>query len=80
MRPHAAADYQRRARVGGRKHFPSDVLFGAALGHFLTAFIHDAFLNLAEDGRDHRTGRDRRVDFTFFSTGHGGGLALCFRF
>jgi membrane-associated phospholipid phosphatase len=38
------------ARVEGRKHFPSDVLAGAALGHFLTAFIHDAFLGLpAED-------------------------------
>jgi hypothetical protein len=39
------------ARVEGRKHYPSDVLVGAALGHFLTAFIHDAFLNLPEDNR-----------------------------
>ncbi|MHC4264819.1 MAG: phosphatase PAP2 family protein [Planctomycetota bacterium] len=37
------------ARVEGERHYPSDVLFGAALGHFLTAFIHDAFLNLPED-------------------------------
>ena len=37
------------ARVEGDRHYPSDVLFGAALGHFLTAFIHDAFLNLPED-------------------------------
>jgi hypothetical protein len=37
------------ARVEGQRHYPSDVLFGAALGHFLTAFIHDAFLNLPED-------------------------------
>ena len=37
------------ARVEGRRHYPSDVLVGAALGHFLTAFIHDAFLNLPED-------------------------------
>jgi len=65
------------ARVEAHKHHPSDVLFGAALGHFLTAFIHDAFLNLPEDSR---ASRDRRVDFTFFSTGHGGGLALEFRF
>jgi membrane-associated phospholipid phosphatase len=36
------------ARVEGEKHFPSDVLAGAALGHFLSAFIHDAFLNLPE--------------------------------
>jgi len=68
------------ARVEARKHHPSDVLFGAALGHFVTAFIHDAFLNLPEDSRDDRADRDRRVDFTFFSTGRGGGLALCFRF
>jgi hypothetical protein len=38
------------ARVEARKHFPSDVLAGAALGHFLSAFVHDAFLNLPEDG------------------------------
>ena len=65
------------ARVEARKHYPSDVLFGAALGHFLTAFIHDAFLNLPEDSRDRH---DSRVDFAFFSTGHGAGLALCWRF
>ncbi|MFQ5916076.1 MAG: phosphatase PAP2 family protein [Nitrospinota bacterium] len=39
------------ARVEGRKHFPSDVLAGAALGYFLSAFIHDAFLGLPEDKR-----------------------------
>ena len=38
------------ARVEARRHFPSDVLAGAALGHFISAFIHDAFLNLPEDG------------------------------
>jgi hypothetical protein len=31
------------ARVEAQKHYPSDVLAGAALGYFLTAFIHDAF-------------------------------------
>jgi membrane-associated phospholipid phosphatase len=36
------------ARVEGGKHFPSDVLAGAALGYFLSAFIHDAFLGLPE--------------------------------
>jgi hypothetical protein len=36
-------------RVERNKHFPSDVLAGAAIGHFLTAFIHDAFLGLPED-------------------------------
>jgi membrane-associated phospholipid phosphatase len=59
------------ARVEAHKHHPSDVLFGAALGHFLTAFIHDAFLNLPEDGN---------FDFAFFSTGDGLGLSLEFRF
>ena len=37
------------ARVEGKAHYPSDVLAGAALGHFLTAFIYDAFMNLPED-------------------------------
>ena len=59
------------ARVEAHKHHPSDILFGAALGHFLTAFIHDAFLNLPEDGG---------FDFAVFSTGDGLGLALDFRF
>jgi membrane-associated phospholipid phosphatase len=39
------------ARVEAEKHYPSDVLVGAALGHFLTAFIHDAFIGLPEDMR-----------------------------
>jgi hypothetical protein len=59
------------ARVEARKHYPSDVLAGAALGHFLTAFIHDAFLNLPEDGS---------VDFSVFVLKGGAGLELCFRF
>ncbi|MHC4737292.1 MAG: phosphatase PAP2 family protein [Planctomycetota bacterium] len=37
------------ARVEGERHYPSDVLFGAALGNFLTNFILDAFMNLPED-------------------------------
>jgi membrane-associated phospholipid phosphatase len=32
------------ARVEGGKHYPSDVLFGAALGNFIAIFVHDAFL------------------------------------
>jgi len=31
-------------RVEGKKHYPSDVLVGYALGHFFSAFINDAFL------------------------------------
>ncbi len=68
------------ARVEARKHYPSDVLFGAALGHFLTAFIHDAFLNLPEDEHNHRTRRDHSFDFSFFTTDRGAGIALDFRF
>ncbi|MGA2070764.1 MAG: phosphatase PAP2 family protein [Sedimentisphaerales bacterium] len=55
------------ARVEGNKHFPSDVLAGAALGHFLTAFIHDAFMNLPEDGS---------VDMEVVPFDHG--VAVCF--
>jgi membrane-associated phospholipid phosphatase len=39
------------ARVEGEKHFPTDVLVGAALGNFLTRFVHDAFMGLDEDDR-----------------------------
>jgi len=59
------------ARVEAGKHYPSDVLVGAALGHFLTAFIHDAFMNLPEDSN---------VDFDFFPIENGGGIELAFRF
>lgn len=59
------------ARVEGQQHYPSDVLAGAALGHFLTAFIHDAFLNLPEDSN---------VDFAVFPVKGGAGVELVFRF
>jgi hypothetical protein len=39
------------ARVEAEKHFPGDVLAGAALGHFLSAFIHDAFIGLPASRR-----------------------------
>ena len=32
------------ARVEGGVHYPSDNLFGAALGNFVATFVHDAFL------------------------------------
>lgn len=32
------------ARVEGEKHFPTDVLVGAALGNFTTRFIYEAFI------------------------------------
>jgi membrane-associated phospholipid phosphatase len=31
-------------RVSGAQHFPSDVLAGAAIGHFFSAVIHDVLL------------------------------------
>jgi hypothetical protein len=34
------------ARVEAEKHYPTDVLAGAALGHFLTAVIHDSMMGL----------------------------------
>jgi membrane-associated phospholipid phosphatase len=39
------------ARVESGYHYPSDVLAGAALGHFIAAFVHDAFLGLPEENR-----------------------------
>jgi hypothetical protein len=39
------------ARVEAGAHFPSDVLAGAALGNFLSATVHDGFLNLPEEKR-----------------------------
>jgi hypothetical protein len=38
------------SRLEAGAHYPSDVLAGAALGHFLGVFVHDAFLGLPEDG------------------------------
>jgi hypothetical protein len=58
-------------RVEGGKHYPSDVLLGAALAHFLTAFIHDAFLNPPQDGQ---------LDFDFFPVDNGGVVELTLRF
>jgi membrane-associated phospholipid phosphatase len=37
------------ARVEGEKHFPTDVLVGAALGNFTTRFIYDAFIGTKPD-------------------------------
>jgi len=36
------------ARVEGEKHYPSDVLAGAAVGNFMSLFMHDAFLGRRE--------------------------------
>jgi len=39
------------ARIEGKKHYPSDVLAGAALGYGVTTFIHDAFMGLPVERR-----------------------------
>ena len=39
------------ARVEAHEHFPEDVLAGAALGHFLSAFIHDTLIGLPASRR-----------------------------
>lgn len=37
------------ARLEGKRHFPSDVLCGYALGSFLSGFIYDALMNMNPD-------------------------------
>jgi hypothetical protein len=37
------------ARVEANGHWLSDVLAGAAIGHFFGAFVHDAFMGLPEE-------------------------------
>ena len=59
------------ARVEAGKHFPSDVLAGAALGHFLSAFIHDAFMGLAEGDK---------LGIYILPSKHGGMIELSFGF
>ncbi len=59
------------ARVEGKRHYPSDVLAGAALGHFLSAFIHDAFMNAPEEDR---------FDFIIYPYEDGVGVEVGFRF
>ena len=59
------------ARVEGKAHYPADVLAGAALGHFLTAFIYDAFMNLPEDNP---------VDVAVMPLDGGAAVSLAFRF
>lgn len=34
------------ARVEGKRHYPSDVLLGYALGNFVSGFIYDSLINL----------------------------------
>jgi hypothetical protein len=58
------------ARVEAGKHYPSDVLAGAALGHFLSAFIHDAFIGLPAN----------ELGLYILPTKHGAMIGLSFGF
>ena len=57
------------SRVEGGKHYPSDVLIGAALGNFVAVFVHDAFLPVDSMVRFHaslgRTELSFSVGLTF---------------
>jgi len=52
------------ARVEGGVHYPSDVLFGAALGNFVAIFVHDAFLPAESKMRVSATIGRREVSFS----------------
>ncbi len=51
------------AVLESEQHYPTDVLFGAALGHFLTAVVHDSFM-----------GEDESVLLGVQLDGDGGGM------
>jgi membrane-associated phospholipid phosphatase len=59
------------ARIEGRKHYPSDVLAGAAIGSFLSTFIHDWLIG--EAGQD-------EVTLLVVPTRGGGMVQLAFPF
>jgi len=52
------------SRVEGGKHYPSDVLVGAALGNFVAVFVHDAFLPSDSKLRLDATLSRREISFT----------------
>lgn len=52
------------SRVEAKDHFPSDVLFGYAIGSFMSGFIYDSFMNV----------EDTDV-FALFPSGDGGMVA-----
>ncbi|MBN1420196.1 MAG: phosphatase PAP2 family protein [Planctomycetes bacterium] len=60
------------ARVEGLNHFPSDVLAGAAIGHFFAAFLHEAFLG--------RTRRAAEVETHVFATSREAVILVGLRF
>ena len=52
------------ARVEAGKHYPSDVLFGSALGNFVAVFVYDAFLPADTTTRVDLTLSRKEVSFT----------------
>ena len=52
------------ARVEGGKHYPSDVLVGAALGNFVAIFVHDAFLPADSKTRLNATFSRKEISFS----------------
>lgn len=60
-------------RVEGKKHYPSDVLVGAALGNVISVFIHDAFMNLPE-------GEEEKVGIYIEPSPQGVWAAISFKF
>ena len=52
------------SRVEGGKHYPSDVLVGAALGNFVAVFVHDAILPAASNTRFDATLSRRKISFS----------------
>ncbi len=63
---HGVAGGAGLARVEANKHHLSDVLVGYALGHFLSEFMYEAFLQ----------GNPRDLELSFTGIGRGGVLAL----
>jgi membrane-associated phospholipid phosphatase len=53
------------ARIEAKKHYPSDVLVGMAIGHFISAFVNDTFLGL-----------DSSLDITPYAEVSGKGMIL----
>jgi hypothetical protein len=52
------------SRVEGGKHYPSDVLVGAALGNFVAIFVHDAFLPAESNTRFNATLGSDEISFS----------------
>lgn len=52
------------SRIESHDHYPSDVLFGAALGTFITNLIYNAFFGDAEPTEERTTNSNLSIDLT----------------